>query len=112
MAHNAATVTTPAATMPMARGAAPVAVRPSAPLEDPWLRALVIAPDLQNYMTATPFSQPDMRELRVLMDKPDAAVAMVFGDDPQPGLATDHFSGNAVVFVSTMTFAKRTAALQ
>jgi hypothetical protein len=45
------------------------------------------------------------------MDKPQVVVAMRFGEDPQPGLTTDHFSGNAVVFISTVAFAKRTAAL-
>jgi hypothetical protein len=63
-------------------------------------------------MTATPLAQPDMRELRALMNKPDAVVAMTFGDDPQPGLSSDRFAGSAVVFVSTVTFAKRTAALR
>jgi len=104
----AAKPTTPAA----AAVAAAVAVKVGTPLEDPWLRALVLAPDLQNYMTATPLVQPDMRELRSLMDKPDAVVTMAFGDDPQLGLATDHFGGSAVVFVSTVAFAKRTAALR
>ena len=63
-------------------------------------------------MTATMLSQPDMRELHMLMAKPDAVVPMAFGDDPQPGLATNRFSGDAVVFVSTVGFARRTAALQ
>ena len=46
-----------------------------------------------------------------LMAKP-VAVVMAFGDDPNLGLATDHFTGSAVVFVTTTTFDKRTAALQ
>lgn len=79
---------------------------------DPWLRALVLAPDLQNYMTATLLGQADMRELVPLMEKPEAVVTMTFGDDPQLGIASDHFSGSAVVFVPTQSFAKRTVALQ
>jgi uncharacterized protein YcbK (DUF882 family) len=100
--------------------AAPAAVRTTtpelkagAPLEDPWLRALLLAPDLQNFMTATLLGDPtDLRQLQPLMEKPDAVVMMTFCDDPHLGMTTERFSGSAVVFVSTMTFAKRTAALQ
>lgn len=86
--------------------------KPGTPLRDLWLRALLLAPDLQNYMTATALGIPDMRQLRPLMDKPAAVVAMTFGDDPQPGLTAGRFSGSAVVFISTVAFDKRTAALQ
>jgi uncharacterized protein YcbK (DUF882 family) len=92
--------------------AAAPALKPGMAPQDPWLRALVLAPNLQNYMTATAIGQPDMRELRALMDKPDSVVAMTFGDDPQAGLTTDRFSGSAVVFVSTQGFEKRTTGLQ
>ena len=81
--------------------------------EDPWLRAIVLAPDLRNYLTALALGDaPDPTELEPLMAKPDAVVAMTFCDDPNSGMSTDHFSGNAVVFVSTEAFDKRTAALQ
>jgi len=113
MPRNAATVAPPpAAAKPAPPVVSAVVLKPGTPLEDPWLRALVLAPNLQNYMTALPLVPPDPRELRTLMDKPDAVVTMAFGDDPQPGLTTDRFSGKAVVFVSTVGFAKRTAALQ
>jgi uncharacterized protein YcbK (DUF882 family) len=94
------------------RTATATALKPGTPLDDPWLRALVLAPDLQNYLTAMVLGQSDMRELQPLMVKPDAVVTMAFGDDPNLGLATDHFTGSAVVFVTTTTFDKRTAALQ
>ncbi len=77
------------------------------------MRALVLAPDLRNYLTATVMGQADMRELVPLMDKPDAVVTMAFGDNPNLGLSTDRFSGGAVVFVPTTIFEKKqTAALQ
>jgi uncharacterized protein YcbK (DUF882 family) len=79
--------------------------------DDPWLRALVVAPDLQNYMTVTSFDVPDFRQLRPMMEKPVVSVRMTFSQDPQ-GLATDHFSGSAVVFLSTLAFGTRTASLQ
>jgi hypothetical protein len=106
-----ATAAQPVAT-PSARGAAtaPV-VKAGLPLDDLWVRALFLAPNLRRFMTATLLGQPDMRELQPLMEKPDTVVTMGFGVDPMPGLTTERFTGNAVVFVATTTFARRTAAL-
>jgi len=96
-----------------ASAAAPTTLRAGLPPDDIWLRALVLAPDLRNYLTATVLGQSDMRELLPLMEKPDAVVTMGFGNDPNFGLATDRFTGAAVVFVPTTVFEKkRTAALQ
>jgi uncharacterized protein YcbK (DUF882 family) len=82
------------------------------PLDDIWLRALVLAPDLKYYLTATVIGQADMRELLPLMDKPAAVVTVAFGDNPNLGLTGDRFTGGAVVFVPTTIFEKRqTAAL-
>jgi uncharacterized protein YcbK (DUF882 family) len=82
------------------------------PLDDIWLRALVLAPDLKYYFTATVIGQADMRELLPLMDKPDLVVTVTFGDNPNLGLNADRFTGGAVVFVPTTIFEKRqTAAL-
>jgi hypothetical protein len=80
--------------------------------DDPWMRAVVVAPDLQNYMTVTSFDAPDLRQLRPMMEKPVVSVRMTFSSDPQLGTATDHFSGSAIVFLSTVNFMTRTASLQ
>jgi hypothetical protein len=37
-------------------------------------------------------------------------VMMTFGTEPNPGLTDDHFSGSAIVFVSTVTYQPRTTA--
>jgi len=37
---------------------------------------------------------------------------MTFSEDPYLGMTADQFRGNAVVFVATVTFRQRTAALQ
>ena len=96
-----------------ASAAAAPTLKAGTPPDDLWLRALVLAPDLQNYLTATVLGQSDMRELLPLMEKPDAVVTMGFGNDPNLGLATDRFTGVAVVFVPTTVFEKKqTAALQ
>jgi uncharacterized protein YcbK (DUF882 family) len=99
-------------TPPTPPSTASVTVKVGDRFDDPWLRALVVAPDLQNYMTVTSFDVPDFRQLRPMMEKPVLSVRMTFSQDPQVGLATDHFSGSAVVFLSTLAFGTRTASLQ
>jgi hypothetical protein len=44
--------------------------------DDPWLRAIIIAPRLYGSMTATLYGAPDFAALRMLMDKPTIAVVM------------------------------------
>jgi len=80
--------------------------------DDPWMRALVVAPDIRNFMTVTSFDAPDFRQLRPMMEKPVISVRMTFSPDPQLAMTTDHFSGSAVVFLSTVNFLTRTASLQ
>jgi uncharacterized protein YcbK (DUF882 family) len=80
--------------------------------DDPWLRAMILAPSLSDSMTATLYGEPDLTELRALMNKPTTAVAMSFNSDPYPGISADRFSGEAVVFLTTFAFPRRTASLQ
>jgi hypothetical protein len=87
-----------------------VKAAPGATFEDLWMRAIVLAPDLQNFMSATFLGTSDTKELRVLMRKPSSALAMTFSNDPL--LVSDRFSGEAVVFLSTVNFTTRTAFLQ
>jgi hypothetical protein len=79
--------------------------------DDPWLRAMMLAPSLQTSMTATPYGEPDYHQLRPLMLKPMTTVMMTFSDDPYPGMTTERFRGGAVVFLATVTF-QRTASLE
>ncbi len=108
-----------AASAAAAAGAAVPPVTPTKPAiaagttyEDPWLRAVVLAPDLQNYLTVTAFEPPDPLQLRALMLKPNSVVMMTFSNDPHLGMSSDRFTGSAVVFVSTVTFTNRTAMLR
>jgi uncharacterized protein YcbK (DUF882 family) len=80
--------------------------------DDPWLRAMILAPRLYGSMTATVYGEPDFTELRVLMDKPTTSVAMSFTKEPYPGISANSFSGEAVVFLNTYAFPQRTAWLQ
>lgn len=92
-----------------------VAVQTAAPgmrYDDPWLRAIILAPRLYSAMTATLHGDPDLTELRSLMSKPSTAVAMSFSNDPYPGIKPNSFSGEAVVLLTTVVFSQRTAWLQ
>lgn len=87
-------------------------VRAGVRFENPWLRAVVLSPSVRRYLTTMALGTPDYRTLAALMVKPSSAVMMTFAADPNPGLATDHFSGAAIVFVSTVSYPTRTASLR
>ena len=80
--------------------------------DDPWLRAMIMAPSLWDSMTATLYGAPDLSELRTLMRKPNSALTMSFNEDPYPGMSPDRFRGDAVVFLTTRAFTQRTASLR
>jgi uncharacterized protein YcbK (DUF882 family) len=79
--------------------------------DDPWLRAVILAPSLRTSLTTTFCGEPDPNEPQPLLAKPGSTIAMTFSDDPSNGLRNEHFDGGAVVFLATVTF-KRTAALR
>jgi hypothetical protein len=79
---------------------------------EPWLRALIVSPSVQDFMSASAFGVPDYRGLASFLKKPSATVMMTLSDDPQVTLPTERFSGSAVVFVPTVTFGTRTASLR
>ena len=90
----------------------PVAANPGMRYDDPWLRAMILTPSLSSAMTATLYGEPDFSELRTLMSKPNATVMMSFTDEAYPGIAANRFSGEAVVFLATRAFERRTASLR
>jgi uncharacterized protein YcbK (DUF882 family) len=98
---------------PMA-AAATVAAAKSQNTDDLWTRAVLMAPDLQYYMSTTLLGKPDFKQLRSLMQKPALALALSFGDDPTGGLSIDRFGGDsAVVFLATLpTTPTQSAMLQ
>jgi hypothetical protein len=83
-------------------------VKNGARYNDPWLRAMILTPSLTDSMTATLYGMLDYADLRALMNKPATSVAMSFTNEPYPGITTDSFSGDAVVFVTTYAFPQRT----
>jgi uncharacterized protein YcbK (DUF882 family) len=90
--------------------------RPSAErLNDPWMRGLMLASNMQNSLVVTTIGDPDYTGLVTYMRKPGSAVLMTFGDDPHGGVTADRFAGSAVVFPATVSFTpprQRTAQRQ
>jgi uncharacterized protein YcbK (DUF882 family) len=81
-------------------------------LDSPWLRAVVLSPSVHRFLTTMALGERDFRSLAALMVKPANSVMMTFTADPNAGLQHDHFSGAAIVFVSTVTYPTRTASLR
>jgi hypothetical protein len=79
-------------------------VKDGAHLANPWLRAIVLSPSVKRFLTTVALGDRDFRALASLMVKPRNAVKMTFSADPNPGLVPDHFSGAAIVFVSTVNY--------
>jgi hypothetical protein len=91
--------------------AAPGVTRTGDQFNEPWLRAVIVSPSAQDFMSTSSFGLPDYRGLAPLLRKPPTTVMMTFSSDPQLGITARKFSGTAVVFVSTVTFGMRTASL-
>jgi hypothetical protein len=87
-------------------------IKPGTRFNEPWLRAMIVSPSAQEFMSTAQLGTPDYRNLGPYLQKPSAAVMMTFADDPHFGLTPDTFTGSAVVFVSTVTFNQRTASLR
>jgi uncharacterized protein YcbK (DUF882 family) len=81
-------------------------------VDDPWLRAVLLSPSVDRFLSVTALGAHDFRSLAALMVKPANSVMMTFAADPNAGLTHDHFSGSAIVFVSTVTYPMHTAELQ
>jgi hypothetical protein len=79
---------------------------------NPWLRAVVLSPSVHRFLTTAALGARDFRALAAQMVKPSSAVMMTFSADPNPGLDHEHFTGAAIVFVSTVSYQTRTASLQ
>jgi uncharacterized protein YcbK (DUF882 family) len=88
------------------------AERRGARFDNPWLRAVMLSPSVRRYLITLQLGDSDYRALAALMEKPASSVMMTFAAEPNPGLTADRFSGSAVVFVSTVTYGTRTAALR
>ncbi|BAT57754.1 peptidase M15 [Variibacter gotjawalensis] len=95
----------------------PVATKSSQPMpvarlgENPWLRGVMLAPSLYAAMDVTIYGTLNTREIATMMRKPRTVVANSFNDEPDFGLSAAGFSGNAVVFPTTVMLGNTTASL-
>ena len=78
--------------------------------DSPWLRAAMLTPSVRSYMTLTRVGAVDPRWQHELLLKPAQSLAMTFSADPHLGMVAYRFSGSAVVFLATTTFAPQTTA--
>lgn len=89
-----------------------VSAVPGLRYDDPWLRAAIVAPPLSRSMTAMFYGERDFSDLRPLMEKPTAAVAMSFTADASGGMETAAFTGETAVMLPTVVFPQQTAWLK
>jgi hypothetical protein len=95
---------------------ATVAVKPPAitiggqRTDSPWLRAAMLTPSVRGFLTATRLAKINPAWLSPLLDKPPHALMMTFSADPHLGMVANRFSGRAVVFLATATFATQATA--
>jgi uncharacterized protein YcbK (DUF882 family) len=110
-ARTSAPVMVRSGTRAAAKGSA-AHVRAGERFNNPWMRAMIVAPSALDFMSTSLYGAPDMASVQPYMAKPSSTVMMTFSEDPYLGMTADQFRGNAVVFVATVTFRQRTAALQ
>jgi uncharacterized protein YcbK (DUF882 family) len=94
--------------MRSARAATSIAVKASVPIpppSNPWLNAVTITPSVWTHLSATQYGARDFHSLRPYLDKPASTLAIGFSQDPHRGLSAERFSGRAIVFVGTVSFA-------
>jgi uncharacterized protein YcbK (DUF882 family) len=80
--------------------------------EGPWMRALILTPSVERFMTTTLYGATDFRGLQPMLRTPTNMVVMAFATEPQSSLSHGRFEGRAVEFLATATFLPRTAQLR
>jgi hypothetical protein len=106
------TAAAPASVTAQALAAALAQAKAGQQFNDPWMRAMIVAPSAGGFMNTSLLGSTDFRTLSPYLQKPSTSIMMTFANDPHLGMRTDRFAGTAVVFVSTVTFSRRTASLQ
>jgi hypothetical protein len=79
---------------------------------DPWLRGITLATSIHYEMNVSVYGKLDVRQVRMMMIKPAASLAMGFGSDAYEGMQTLKFAGAAVTFLPTIEFGQRQASLR
>lgn len=79
---------------------------------NPWLRAMILAPDTYRFMASAALGDTDLTLMRAHFVKPQTTLAMSFSADPMQGLICERFTGASSVMLSTTSFRMRTAQLR
>jgi uncharacterized protein YcbK (DUF882 family) len=80
--------------------------------ESLWLKIAMLAPSASRSMSVTLMGDVDMTAMRAYFVKPQAVIAMSFGEDPMQGMSCDSFSGSVSARLETTSFVMRTASLR
>jgi hypothetical protein len=80
--------------------------------DGPWMRALILTPSVERFMTTTLYGMADFRGLQPLLHTPTTMVVMAFTRESQSSLSHGRFEGRAIEFIATATFMPRTAQLR
>src|SRR5262249_44502240 len=96
-----------------ARASSVVAIKTGVRLENPWLRAVLVAPSVHRFLTTLARGVRYFLPRGAQMTNPRGGGRMPSPANPTPGLDHDPFRAPAVVFVSTINYpAARTATVQ
>jgi uncharacterized protein YcbK (DUF882 family) len=79
-------------------------------VNDPWLRGITLATSVHYDMNVSVYGKLDVRQVRVMMIKPAASLAITFGSDAYEGMQTVRFAGAAVAFLPMVEFSPRQQA--
>jgi uncharacterized protein YcbK (DUF882 family) len=91
----------PAATTQIAR----IPPKAGQRFNDPWLRVVTLATSVHSDMNVSVYGKLDVRQVRMMMIKPQASVPMMFASaEPYEGMHTVRFTGAAVTFLPTVPF--------
>ena len=77
--------------------------------DGPWMRALIMTPSVERFMSTTLYGNQDFRSLRPMLQKPTEMVLMAFAPEPNSNLTHVRFEGRAIEFIATATFTRTTA---
>jgi uncharacterized protein YcbK (DUF882 family) len=78
--------------------------------DGPWMRALMITPSVERFMSTTLYGMQDFRSLQPLLQKPSSMLLMAFAAEPSGLPSHQRFEGRAVEFPVTAQFTPRSSA--
>jgi uncharacterized protein YcbK (DUF882 family) len=108
--HNTVVATNDLSVIGKSQGVVATSTHAASAADDVWTRMMMLAPSASTSMSVTMLGDPNMTLLSRLFAKPQTVIVMGFSEDPQGGLATDHFTGPAIAPLTTQSF--RTASLR